>query len=59
MLAVEFKVFSEWYYESELDKTLSPLNNRLWDICEESPDFRLMRFWMKHAREHPERRVDS
>jgi hypothetical protein len=59
MLAVEFKVFSEWYYQSDLDKALSPLNCRLWDICEKSPEFRLMQFWMLHARKHPERYVES
>jgi hypothetical protein len=59
MLAVDFFVFSEWYHESELEKVLSPLNRRLWGIGDLSAEFRLMRFWMEHARKHPERCVDS
>ena len=58
MLAVDFFVFVEWYGESELEKALSPLNCRLWDIGD-LWEFRLMQFWMEHARKHPERCVDS
>ncbi len=58
MLAVEFKVFAEWYDQSDLHKALRRLNCRLWDICEKSPAFRLMQFWMLHVRKHPERYVD-
>jgi len=59
MLAVDFSTFSEWYHDCELKKTLSPLNNRLWDMGDESPEFRLMRFWLEYARKHPERCANS
>src|SRR6516162_6430219 len=39
MLAVDFFVFVEWYNDSELLKALGPLNNRLWDLGDESPEF--------------------
>ena len=59
MLAVEFKIFSDWYHGSELEKSLSPLNNRLWDICEQSKEFRLLKFWLDYARKFPERVVEQ
>jgi hypothetical protein len=58
MLAVDFKVFADWYYESPLVKGLRPLNIRLWEICEQFPDFRLFQFWLDYARKYPERVVE-
>src|SRR5579862_1320102 len=60
MLAVDFKVFLEWYNDSPLEKALSPLNQRLWVICDDTlPDPGLMKFWVDYARKHPARVVSE
>jgi len=59
MLAIEFNMFANWYYESELNTALNPLNYRLWDICEESKDYGLMKFWLDYARKYPGRVVET
>ena len=57
MLAVDFKVFQEWYSESELEEALRPLNSRLWDICAAAGSHRLVKYWLGYARKYPERVV--
>ena len=57
MLAADSKVFVDWYYESPLEKVLSPLNVRLWEICEKLGEDRLLQFWLDYARKYPERVV--
>ena len=48
-------VFREWYKNSGLERELAPLNRRLWAICERSPAYGLMQFWLDYARKYPER----
>jgi len=57
MLAVDFKVFQEWYSESKLEEALRPLNSRLWDICAAAGSHRLVKYWLDYARKYPERVV--
>ena len=49
------KNFADWYVSSELEAEMKPLNQRLWKICSQSPDYGLMQFWLAYARKYPER----
>jgi hypothetical protein len=53
--AIGGKAFTEWYSDSELERGLAPLNCRLWAICERSPSYGLMQFWLVYARKYPQR----
>jgi hypothetical protein len=58
LLAKDFKEFVRWYNISDLEKSLDPLNKRLWDILKERGEFSLMKFWLDYARKFPERVAD-
>jgi hypothetical protein len=58
MLSRDFKEFVQWYDRSDLEKSLTPLNERLWDIRKASRGFGLMRFWLDYARAFPDRVAD-
>ncbi len=49
------KIFADWYLASGLEVAMKPLNQRLWKICSNSPDYGLMQFWLNYARKYPER----
>ena len=55
LVAAGVNELNRWYWASPLNDALRPLNGRLWEICEESEEFRLMRFSLQYARRHPER----
>jgi hypothetical protein len=58
MLAKDFNEFVQWYRPSDLEKSLHPINKRLWEIRKESRDFGLLKFWLSYARKFPERVAD-
>jgi len=45
----------EWLDTSGIQAACKPLNKRLWEICEEAGNFRLLSFAIGHARKHPDR----
>jgi len=49
------KVFANWYPKSGVEKLLTPLNHRLWDVCNQSTDHGLMQYWLNYARKYPAR----
>ena len=51
----KLETFKDWYKSSGVEAAMSPLNERLWKICEQSPDNGLMQFWLSYARKFPER----
>src|SRR5262249_31252974 len=55
LLTAGVNEFGKWYHGSPLSEALGPLNQRMWQIAEESTEFRLMRFWLQYARKYPER----
>jgi hypothetical protein len=60
LLRQDFKAFSDWYFTSELDATLAPLNRHMWDLLKtESPggEGGIFRYWLAYARRYPERVV--
>src|ERR671937_595395 len=54
LVAIDFRKFIEWYYGSELEASLKPLNKRLDDLLGTSPHG-LFGFWIQYARRYPER----
>ena len=59
LLATDFKEFVQWYNFSDVEKSLDPLNERLWAIRDNSREFGLMQFWLDYARNFPERVADG
>ena len=57
MVQSDFHEFADWYNDSELDKTLGPLNTRLWEMSEELGEFGFMQHWINYAKMYPERLV--
>ena len=49
---------ANWYETSGVEAAMRPLNQRLWKICNQSPEYGLMQFWLGYARNHPERVAD-
>jgi hypothetical protein len=49
----DFEDFVEWYGDSELDRLMRPLTERMWGLQE--IDNGLFGFWTSYARKHPER----
>lgn len=47
--------FSDWYVDSPLDEALTPLNEKLWDICTAAGKYGLLSYWLTYARKYPER----
>ena len=47
--------FGDWYIPSNLEKALSPYNQKLWDISTEAGKLGLMSYWLSYARKYPER----
>ncbi|MEY4918314.1 MAG: hypothetical protein RL616_2227 [Verrucomicrobiota bacterium] len=50
--------FASWYETSGVEAAMRPLNQRLWKICSQSPEYGLMQFWLSYARSYPERVAD-
>jgi hypothetical protein len=51
----DFDDFAEWYWKSDLDKALLPLNKQMWKLCEGSDGKYegLLRYWAPYARKYP------
>lgn len=49
--------FHDWLNETGIQAACDPLNKRLWQICEENPDYGILSFAIKHARNFPDRFV--
>ncbi len=49
---------ASWYEASGVEAAMLPLNQRLWKICSQSPDYGIMQFWLGYARNYPERVAD-
>ena len=47
--------FANWYETSGVEAAMRPLNDRLWKICSQSPEYGIMQFWLEYARKFPER----
>lgn len=49
--------FVEWYYQSELEKVLDPLNTQLWELMafHGNSGIGLLSRWPPYARMHPDR----
>jgi hypothetical protein len=54
LLSENFDAFVEWYSRSELQRSLDPLNERMWDLCEAIGKLGLMTYWLIYARRYPE-----
>jgi hypothetical protein len=52
---IRVESFHDWLDETGIQAACDPLNKRLWQICEENPDHRLLYFAIKHARNAPDR----
>jgi len=50
----DFHQFIDWYSDSELENSLEPLNQRMWEIRDESKEYGLMQYWLTYARKYPE-----
>lgn len=44
--------WTDWYFESELDKRLAPLNQRAWALWNSLPQG-LFTYWVRYARKYP------
>jgi hypothetical protein len=51
-----FDEFADWYRNSDLDKALQPLNDRMWAFCGRTKSG-LLTYWVAYARKYPERVV--
>jgi hypothetical protein len=49
--------FYDWLEEVGLDQTFEPMNDAIWDFCEQQGDLRLLASWPRYARKFPERCV--
>ena len=49
----DFKLFIDWYNDSELEKALTPLNRKIWNLSERLGYYRLMTYWLVYARKYP------
>ena len=47
--------FGEWYAESGLESTLDPLNEKLWKLLRQWPDYGIMHYWLEYVRKYPDR----
>jgi hypothetical protein len=53
--AINTNAKHKWLKETGIQAACNPLNKWLWEICEENPDYRLLSFAIKHARNSPDR----
>src|SRR5262249_23326432 len=56
LLKEDFQDFADWYRDSDLEKALDPLNERMWAFCKRTK-FGLLSYWVPYARKYPERVV--
>jgi len=54
----DFKLFIEWYNDSELEKALDPLNRKIWDLQKHLGHYGLMSYWVVYSRKYPEKVVN-
>jgi hypothetical protein len=59
LLSQSFDAFVDWYSGSELQKSLDPLNERMWDLCKATGKLGLMTYWLIYARRYPENVVSA
>src|SRR5260370_15628269 len=45
LLSQSFDAFTEWYSGSDLEKSLDPLNERMWDLCRATGKLGLLTYW--------------
>jgi hypothetical protein len=53
LLSQDFKSFSDWYDESDLENVLAPLDRKMWDLRERLGDYGLQSYWFVYARKYP------
>jgi len=58
LLQRDWDDFVEWYPESDLEKALDPLNDRMWDLCKRT-ELGLLSYWVPYARKYPRNMVQS
>ncbi len=51
--------FEDWYVSSSLEKSLNPLNKKLWEISSQFPNHGLMSYWVSYARNYPDKVLAS
>ncbi len=49
--------FLSFLRRTGIQDKMSPLNNRMWDICQNNGELALLQFWATYARQHPEKCV--
>jgi hypothetical protein len=54
----DFKLFIDWYNDSELEKALAPLNHKIWNLLEPLEDYGLMSYWLVYARKYPAKLIN-
>ena len=53
----EWDDMHNWFDETGIQPSIDPLNDRLWKICKQWPEFGLLHYWLPYARKYPERCV--
>jgi len=54
----DFNLFIDWYGDSELEKALTPLNRKIWNLMERLGYYGLMTYWLVYARKYPEKVIN-
>lgn len=55
LLSHNFKSFSDWYDESDLENALAPLNQKMRDLRERLGDYGFQSYWLVYARKYPKK----
>jgi hypothetical protein len=58
LISKDFKLFIDWYNDSELEKALAPLNKQMYQLWESLKDYGLMKYWLIYARKYPEKVIN-
>ena len=45
----------DWLDATGIQKLIDPLNERMWQLLNQWPQYGLMHYWLAYARKHPER----
>jgi hypothetical protein len=53
----EFEERHAWLNQTGIQKSIDPLNDRMWNLIKQMPDHGLMQYWIDYARKFPERCV--
>ena len=55
LVCEDFKLFIDWYNDSDLEKVLTPLNRKIWNLRERLGYYGFQSYWLVYARKYPKK----